>query len=561
MLKFSIRLAFLLFSFQVWSLVANALVDMKNANFSQSYVDLEVPGTGYDLKILRTYQSRSLHNGIFGFGWCSDFETKLEVNAEGNIKVTECGAGQEIIYAQKEVTKKDVESSINQIIAKMKADKKMAGNSDKYFKDQASAMFIDDQLRSTKAKEYSVSAPIKEGTKFMANGREVENIVFAKGVYTRNLAEGSFQRFDLEGRLTHMYDKNSNFLKIEYDKDSIKDITDNNARRLTLKYYPNKKVKTVTGPNGMSVEYKYNNQDDLIWVKNAYAKKANEVYTYEYNEFHNMTKATYPDKSFIALKYDNLKDWVVSFTDREKCVETYTYEFSKNDPRFHYWSTVKKVCGKQTVADNRFEFWHKQRDDGLVILERVVTKVGNVNTDVTYHDLFGKPVSIRRNKEKMSFEYLADGLVKSKVAGNIRTDFQYDEKIRKPSKVTVTVADDKGKKVVSRFTSFKYDGKGNLTYAENSDGQKVTMTYDSKGRIASIIDQAKKFVKIEYEEKHGKPAVVTRPGVGTIKVSYKPSGEIQKVDSPEGPIVATQVASAFNNMLDIISPATEELYL
>ena len=68
-------------------------------------------------------------------------------------------------------------------------------------------------------------------------------------------------------------------------------------------------------------------------------------------------------------------------------------------------------------------------------------------------------------------------------------------------------------------------------------------------------------VTIDYDERYGKPTVVTRPGLGTIKVSYKPNGDIAKVDSAEGPTVASQVASTFNNLLDVIAPATQELYL
>ena len=86
------------------------------------------------------------------------------------------------------------------------------------------------------------------------------------------------------------------------------------------------------------------------------------------------------------------------------------------------------------------------------------------------------------------------------------------------------------------------------------------MTYDFKGRIATITDQAKKTVKIEYEERFGKPSIVTRPGLGAIKVSYKQNGEISKVESAEGPSVASQVASTFNNLLDVITPATQDLY-
>src|SRR5690606_38482443 len=111
-----------------------------------------------------------------------------------------------------------------------------------------------------------------------------------------------------------------------------------------------------------------------------------------------------------------------------------------------------------------------------------------------------------------------------------------------------------------RDTVFQYDKKANLTYAQNSDGQTVRLTYDSRGRIASITDQAKKEVQIKYDERSNKPSVITRPQVGSIRVTYK-DNEIKKVESKDGPTVAVQVASTFNNLLDIIAPATSELNL
>ena len=65
-----------------------AIVDMNSAAYSNVWTDIAVPGTGYDLKVVRAYKSRTLFNGIFGFGWCSTFETKLEPTSEGNIKIT-----------------------------------------------------------------------------------------------------------------------------------------------------------------------------------------------------------------------------------------------------------------------------------------------------------------------------------------------------------------------------------------------------------------------------------------------------------------------------------------
>jgi YD repeat-containing protein len=546
----------LLFALALIPKISLAVVDMKNANFSQTWVDAEVPGVGYDLRIQRTYNSRSLFNGIFGFGWCSDFETKMNITAEGNLKVTECGAGQEMFFSPREITRKDIDKTIQKIIAKMKAEK-VVGRTEAYYKKTAASLLELDMYRAQMANKYGVTIPVKEGTKFYANGREVEHIIFQKTYYTRNLSDGSSQRFDTKGRMTHMYDKNGNFLKFEYDKEKLILVSDNNSRKLTFRYYSNKKIKEITGPNSLKAEYKFKDLDDLSYAKNAWKN----VYTYNYDELHNLTQATWPDKTSIVLKYDTKKDWVTSFVDRSKCVETYGYELSKENPKGHYWSTVKKVCGKEVVADDKYEFWYKQREDGEWVLSRILSDVKSNLTDISYDDTTGKPTAIRRNQDRVVFEYYANGLVKTKTGATNKQSFKYDGINNKISEVITEYFNQKGVKVSTRTATFKYDAKGNLTYAQNSDGQKVNMTYDNKGRIASIKDQAKKLVRIQYEERYGKPSLVTRPGLGTIKVSYKPSGEIEKVDSKDGPNVALQVASTFNNMLDIIAPATTDIYL
>lgn len=538
---------------------AHALVDMNSASYSNLWTDLEVPGS--DLKVIRAYKSRTLFNGMFGFGWCSTFETKLETNSEGNIKISECGDGLEVLFSPREITRKDIDTTITEIIKKMKLDAKIKVVSADYWKKLSDELVEDDEQRADLAAQYKIAVPVKEGTKFMANGKEVENVVFNKTFYIRNLPDGSSQRFDLQGRLTHSYDKNGNFLKYDYDKDLLVQVEDNNARKLAFKYYNNKKVKQITGPNSMITEYKYNSQEDLIWNKNIWAKTAKDVYQYEYNEFHNLTKAIWPDKTSISIKYDNIKDWVLGFTDRDKCVENYKYEFSPTTPKFHYWSSVVKTCGKEVVAKNRYEFWHKQLPNGQVVLSRVLTNTNGSTQDINYHDTLGRAVSIKKNNEKVNFEYYPDGQIKTRESSNTKIEFTHDPVTKKVSSVKNYFFNEKGKVVSTLLTNFKYDSKGNLVYAENSNGQKVHMTYDLRGRIATITDHAKKVVKIDYEDRFGKPSVVSRPGLGTIKVTYKPTGEISTVESAEGPSVASQVASTFNNLLDVVSPATQDLYL
>lgn len=539
-----------------------ALVDMNSAGYSNSWIDLEVPGSGYNMRVLRAYKSRTLFNGIFGFGWCSEFETKLETTSEGNIKISECGDGQEIIYSSKEVSRKEIDAVVSRIITKMKASKNFASSSAEYWKNLQSQLVEDTDMRSKYNKQFGATSSVKENVKYMANGKEVENVVFNKTHYTRNLPDGSSQRFDPAGRLTHMYDKNGNFLKFEYKNNQLTEVSDNNSRKLTFVYYPNKKVQRITGPNGLMTEYKYSQQEDLIWNRNAWAKKEKDVYIYEYNEFHNLTKVTWPDKTNIAIKYDNVKDWVMAFTDRDKCTESYKYEFSKGNPKFHYWATAEKVCGKKTVTKNRYEFWHKQLSNGQVVLSRILTNVNGSVRDITYHDTFGKPVVIKNNSNRVDYEYSADGLVKSKITPNARLDYTYDTSVKRVTAVKTTILNEKNKAIATKTSAFKYDSKGNLIYAENSDGQKLNMSYDLKGRIQTMTDQAKKVVQIAYEERFGKPEIITRPGLGSIKFTYKPNGDmIPPKDMDKNANVASQIVSTFNNFLDVISPATEELYL
>ncbi len=537
---------------------ASAVVDMRNANYASTWTDIEIPGTGFDLKILRTYNSRSLFSGIFGFGWCSDYETSLEITAESNLKLRECGGGLEIVYSPREINRKDVQDTIAKIIGKIKAQKKV-GLNEEFYKKLSQELLEDDDKRASYARQHNVPVSIKEGAKFFANGREVEHIIFAKGYYTRNLADGSSQRFNEKGYLTHLYDKNNNYVKIEYDKNNlIKEVSDNAARKLTFKFNAYKKVEKIVGPNGLSASYTYHaNHDDLKEITNAWKN----TFGYTYDDLHNLTKATWPDKTDIKITYDKNNDWVTSFSDRDNCVENYKYEFSKNDPKNHYWSTVKKLCKKKVTHSARYEFWHKQRADGEYYLQRVLSDINNDITDITYHQTFGRPITIRRNSEKTIFAYYDNGLVKTKKTKTAIFAYEYHPAHKKVSKVTVSLLDAKGKVGARKISIFSYDKKGNLSAAENSDGQKVALSYDPRGRIETIKDQAKKTVSIKYDSKTGKPAVVSRPGLGTIMVSYKANGEIGKVDSKDGPTVAMQVANTFNHMLDIIAPATAEIYL
>lgn len=554
----------------VFTSSAFAIVDMKSANYSESWTDLTVPGVGYDLRINRSYNSRSLFNGLFGFGWCSDYETKVDITPESNLKLTECGAGLEVIYSAKNFNPAKVDGTIKTILAEVK--KKRPDLKDDYMANLEKELKVNDFMREEFSRRMNIKGKVEDGVVYMANGKEAENVTLKSGVYKRTLADGTYQLFDAAtGRMTHMYDKNQNYLKLTWEKDVLTSVADNLGRKLTFKYNAsNKKVQEIVGPNGLVAKYSIRGED-LVEATDSKGKK----YKYTYDDVHNLTRIDY-DNVYKALTYNKDKDWVTSFRNPKGCMETYEYVMSKEDPKNHFWSNVVKKCGDKITNQSKYEFFHRMRPDNTgAYLYRVRTEINSSVTDIVYHETFGKPISVLRDNQKTDYTYYDNGFVKTKKEPGRSLAFEYKNSCNKLSQLTTQVFDDnqisdnkaarktaqaKSEKLLKTIkTKFAYEpSKCNLLTAETSEGQAVKLQYDPQGRIAQIEDQSKKLVKIKYEAKFGKPWVVTRPGLGTIQVTYKPDGEISKVDSKEGPNVAVQVASIFNNLLDIIAPATSE---
>ena len=68
-------------------------VNLKNLNFYVSYTDMIIIDGSQDIDIERTYNSKSIYSGLFGFGWGSDYETYLAFSPDGRIIVHENGGG------------------------------------------------------------------------------------------------------------------------------------------------------------------------------------------------------------------------------------------------------------------------------------------------------------------------------------------------------------------------------------------------------------------------------------------------------------------------------------
>ena len=537
---------------------AFSFVDLKNSNFADSWIDYRSQGTGYQLRVQRTYNSRSTYDGMFGFGWCSDFETRIEITPSNGLKVIECGGGMEIIYISgKPLKGKELKAYVEKIIVMSKRVNPRLQK--EYIKRLRKDLEDNQYLREKLAKKLGIKGKIENQSVYYARGRGGERIEYSEKVYKRVLADGTYQKFDSKGRLVSFSDRNLNYLKLTYSKGKLIQVVDNNGRRLDFTYAENDKVSQIAAHGGYKARYSYRGQD-LIQVKNAWKM----TYNYAYDRLHNLVKITYPDKSFKKITYNPDKDLVLSLQDRNQCLEKYEYQGSKDNPRNHYWSSVIKTCNGKITNKSKYEFWHRQKRDGTgKFLYRVYSNMNGQEVDVKYHDIFGKPTSVREGRKRTWYNYNALGLVKIKKTPLDRVSFNYDKDCNKVSKIfreefrNMKNPNKVTYKEVAKFLYYK--PKCNLQMAINSNGIKVKVGYDTYGRINKLIDQTQKYVSLTYDEKFGKPSIIKRPGVGAIKIIYDEKGQMKDFKSSQSDEVATQIATVFNHLLEVVTPVADEL--
>ena len=541
------------------SYYSQATVNMKNANYSESFLDLKVEGEAYDLRIRRSYNSRSLFNGLFGFGWCSDFESSLNVTAEGTIKLTECGGGLERTFATKSFRYKNLEQTIENIIGKER--KKTPSLTRAALKSMRRKLQYDTVLREQLSRRHSLSGAVVSGKRYYNLNRDDEYIILNKGVYQRHFPGGRFERYSKAGKLLLVYDKNGNYLKIHYNKNkTIQRVVDNKGNQLNFRYKAgSNKVSQIIGPKGLKANYIFKGED-LFSVRNAWGN----AYQYEYDNYHNLTSIKYPDKTSVQLTYNVDRDWVLTFQNRRKCLEKYVYRDNPKDPVNHYYSDLTKTCGKKVINKSSFEFVHKKRSDGSLYLHRTVRKNNGVYSETVYHPGFGKPISKVKGGISTKYAYFDSGKLRLKESKYQKVSYEYKGHCGKVSRI-VAIAKDPRRIVASKknqkFTTFyEYSKKlCNLTKAASSLGQSLVLSYARGGRLSKMRDHSGRTLRFEFKSSSETVSKITLDGFGSIVFKYSSKGELLSAKSPKGgPLVAKRIFSIISDYEEILGPAKIE---
>lgn len=416
-------------------------VDSATGSYFTSVTDVALPGIGVPFRFDRSYNSVDTTQGILGRGWTASYLTSLSIDPQGNVTVRG-GDGQRLTYVK---------------------------NADGSFTGSAGA----------RAKLAAIT-----------------------GGYELTLKNQERDRYDSQGRLTAILDRNGNTISFTYDgAGQLASATDTAGRTVTFTV-ANGLLTAVSLPDGRGVHYGYTGGNltsvtDMRGGTTGYTYDAANRLTKIIDQKSNtIVENAYGSDGRITDQWDGLRNHSTFGWNAATQTATFT------DARGKVWTDVYSSnvllrsvdpLGNTTSYAYDFDLNTKQVTDGRgKITTYTYDASGNLLTTTG-----PAPLSIRR-----TYTYTARNDVASFVDGRTNTtQYEYDAsgnliRVTRPgSNITLYGRDTGGKGLLVSVTdprgkvwSLAYDAAGNLTRKTTPLGFVTTMGYDSSGRMTSLVE-------------------------------------------------------------------------
>ncbi|MGZ3697265.1 MAG: DUF6531 domain-containing protein, partial [Bdellovibrionota bacterium] len=400
----------------LWGAAASANVSLKNGNFFIGYTDIIYPG-GFEPKIERVYNSKTPFKGMFGWGWGNEYEVYMTVSADGSVVVHEYGGGAENRFNPIAFNARELDGAINTIadtaakIGAISPDGLAA-----YKVKLKDATFRNDEWERFRAQGKLQARVLKTGTQLNSNRFSYQYITKVADGYVRTFDNGKIEKFNEDGRLVRISDKNNNTIDLKYAKDGhLEKLVDNFNRKMFFAFNNLGLLERIDGENGKKAEFKYNGLGELTYSKDVDGNTYN--YKYDSEKRHNMTEIGYPsDKTTMGIAYfgRDKHENVRSVKDRDGTLTEYTYDSDASDKGHYSVGVNVKGQDSKLISSSKYEYFIKYKADGEEWTYKLTTTLDGDRTETTYNECCGLPLLIKHGGEETAFEYDVKGHVTKK---------------------------------------------------------------------------------------------------------------------------------------------------
>ena len=509
-------------------------VNLKNGNFYISYTDI-VFSTQH--KLTRTYNSKATFQGMFGYGWGSNYETYLDVQGDGTVIVHENGGGAETIFRPPALSMAEIRTAVDRIIRAADQDGLFRSDTDRH--KRRDKLLRDAEVRRLWWSHYVKKGLIEPqhippGTVYRSSERGQQHLLRTHDGFQRITQGSKIEEFDNKGRLVIIreFSDGAIFHLVRDQKGHISKIVNQEGMEWRIHMNDNGTVARIDTPTKKSSIYYYDG-GHLIGSVDLVGNR------YSYDHKYNMNAIGYNDGGRTIITYTGTEysgsGMARSVTKRNRATAWYDYDYIYDRPDSQAYFT--KVTYLNFLGDTTrvgiHEYWNAYQPDGTAYIKRIrITLDGDVVISDTTYDFNKRPIQKRDSDQIIldtTYDFNKRPIQKRDSDQIIR--LSYNDRVNKISKLMKHHLSNPEE---DRITQYGYDTLGNLvTITSYNNVSRIHVNYNKSQIIrAQIIhpdESGNMVMSFTYNDIDQLETTSVESSLGTIKTTYDADGNIQEI--------------------------------
>lgn len=526
------RLLFITALLFIASRPAKAGVNIKNGNFYMFYTD-HAARNSKGVEIMRTYNSKAVEIGLFGFGWGSFLDTHLYLLGDGQLIVKEYGSGAQLYYTSPSAGEKELNACIQQLVdaAVEYGDIEDDLTEIRAFRNLMRSSVSDRVNKWLRYLQNGLIKPMsvpKEGSWESYDGGQYQKVEIDSRGFRRTNEDGTYEIFNAAGFLLGYYRKDATpDYELTYLSGNIlHQVSDRGGNLFTFSINEGGHISSIRSRSGLST-YQYNGHS-LIRSVDA----GRNDYRFAYDSVHNMISIGYSDGTNMRIEYDPVTYFCTRVTDRQGVSTQYVYKnFYDEDgsvDEHHYATYVITIPAGGTTPDSAYyEYEIRTNEQG----ESYQYRFFRNRNGQTHEEIIGEacrlPVIVRRNGRELRFTYSNHCKLVERESDSLHYRAELDSTTQKALRIICTNKIS-GKQTVKHIF---YNSEGNIERIA-ADGDTTILFYGAAAKPKKIITE-KAELSYRYNTNE-QPTHVEVRKKGILRIYYDAEGEPHKYICKKG---------------------------